>query len=125
MVAKLIDIGANLTHDSFNDDRSMVVQRAVEAGVTRMIITGSSEQGSRDALRLAESSPGRFYATAGVHPHHASDYSPSVHQTLSELLRAADMTSASESDPMRMSTSIAIQPIAFLPMSRRYCTPSK
>jgi TatD DNase family protein len=87
MVAKLIDIGANLTHDSFNDDRSMVVQRAVEAGVTRMIITGSSEQGSRDALRLAESSPGRFYATAGVHPHHASDYSPSVHQTLSELLR--------------------------------------
>ncbi len=81
----LIDIGANLTHDSFDEDRAEVIKRAADAGVNRMVLTGSSEQGSRDAIELAESDPDRFYATAGVHPHHASEYSDSVHQTLLEL----------------------------------------
>ena len=85
MPIDLIDIGANLTHDSFDDDRAEVIKRASDAGVHRMILTGSSEQGSRDAVALAESMPGKMYATAGVHPHHASDYSDKVHQTLSEL----------------------------------------
>ena len=34
---------------------------------------------------MAESMPGRFYATAGVHPHHASEYSDAVHETLRKL----------------------------------------
>ena len=85
MPVDLIDIGANLTHDSFDDDRDEVIQRASDAGVRRMILTGSSEQASRDALRLAQAWPGRMYATAGVHPHHAGDYSDAVHLTLSEL----------------------------------------
>jgi len=85
MPIDLIDIGANLTHDSFDDDRDEVIQRASDAGVRRMILTGSSEQGSRDAVALAETRPGRFYATAGVHPHHASDYTDDVHSTLTEL----------------------------------------
>jgi TatD DNase family protein len=37
----LIDIGANLAHDSFDDDRDEVLQRAADAGVARIIITGS------------------------------------------------------------------------------------
>jgi len=86
MAPDLIDIGANLTHDTFNVDREDVIRRAEDAGITRMIITGGSEQGSRDALLLAEQYPGQMYATAGVHPHHASDYSDAVHQTLAELL---------------------------------------
>ena len=69
MPYELIDIGANLTHDSFDDDRDDMMQRAHDAGVTRMIVTGSSNQGSLDALKLAESEPGRLFATAGVHPH--------------------------------------------------------
>ena len=39
----LIDIGANLAHDSFDQDRDDVIQRAAEVGVRRMILTGSSE----------------------------------------------------------------------------------
>ena len=70
----LIDIGANLAHHSFDDDREAVLQRAEAAGVTRMIVTGSSDQSNRDAVGLAEANPGVLYATAGVHPHHASDY---------------------------------------------------
>jgi TatD DNase family protein len=81
----LIDIGANLTHDSFDSDRDAVLQRARDAGVTRMIITGSSNQGSLDAARLAESEPGKLYATAGVHPHHAADFDATSETLITEL----------------------------------------
>jgi len=81
----LIDIGANLTHDSFDDDRAEMMQRAGAAGVTRMIITGSSDQGSRDAVALAETEPGRLYATAGVHPHHAADFDTASATMIADL----------------------------------------
>lgn len=73
----LVDIGANLTHDSFDDDRIEIMQRAADAGIIKMVVTGSSNQGSLDAVALAEANPGTLYATAGVHPHHASDYDES------------------------------------------------
>jgi TatD DNase family protein len=85
MPLDLIDIGANLTHDSFDADRDAMMQRARAAGVTRMIITGSSNQGSLDAAKLAATEPGRLYATAGVHPHHAADYDASSTTLITEL----------------------------------------
>ena len=71
----LIDIGANLAHDSFDDDRDTMMQRATEAGVATMIVTGSSDDSNVRACELAEAHPGVLFSTAGVHPHHASDYS--------------------------------------------------
>ena len=50
---ELIDIGANLTHDSFGKDLADVMARAKAAGVQRMIVTGSSIEGSRRAIELA------------------------------------------------------------------------
>lgn len=70
----LIDIGANLAHDSFDDDRDAMMQRAADAGVTTMIVTGSSDNSNARAAELAAANPGVLYSTAGVHPHHASDY---------------------------------------------------
>ena len=70
----LVDIGANLAHDSFDDDRDEVLQRAADAGVARIIITGSSDDSNARAAALAETSDGKLFSTAGVHPHHASDY---------------------------------------------------
>ena len=71
---QLIDIGANLTHDSFDHDRDAVMQRARDAGVARMIVTGASRAHSPMAAELARAHPGELYATAGVHPHHATEY---------------------------------------------------
>ncbi|HET8553866.1 MAG TPA: TatD family hydrolase [Rhodanobacteraceae bacterium] len=70
----LVDIGANLTHESFRHDFDAVLERARAQGVTRMVVTGASREGSHDALALAEKHLGMLYATAGVHPHHAIDY---------------------------------------------------
>jgi TatD DNase family protein len=74
MPYSLIDIGANLTHESFADDFDGVLRRASAAGISRMVVTGSSDQGNIDAAELAAAHPGRLFATAGVHPHHAADY---------------------------------------------------
>ncbi len=73
MFMELIDIGANLGHESFDADLDAVMQRAAAAGVLQMIVTGASVEGSRKAMELARAHPGRLFATAGVHPHHAAD----------------------------------------------------
>ena len=86
MSYELIDIGANLAHDSFDDDRETVLQRAADAGVSRIVITGSSDDSNRKAYELARSKPGRLYATAGVHPHHAADYSDSSDALIRKLV---------------------------------------
>ncbi len=71
---QLIDIGANLTHESFERDLDAVLERARAAGVVQMVVTGASREHSPMALELARRHPGFLYATAGVHPHHAVEY---------------------------------------------------
>jgi len=93
---RLLDIGANLTHDSFDVDRNDVVQRAIDAGIEQFVVTGSSEKGSLDALALAQKYPGVMYATAGVHPHHASEYSQRVNQVLADLLQQESVVAVGE-----------------------------
>lgn len=67
----LIDIGANLGHESFAHDLDAVLARARAVGVVQMVVTGASREGSVAAVQLAKAHPGFLYATAGVHPHHA------------------------------------------------------
>jgi TatD DNase family protein len=67
----LVDIGANLTHASFQPDLGEVVARARDAGVGTLIVTGTTVEESRHAVAIAETYG--LYATVGVHPHHARD----------------------------------------------------
>ncbi len=86
MTQTLVDIGANLAHDSFDDDRDEMMQRAAEAGVATMIVTGSSDDSNVRAAELAEAHPGVLYSTAGVHPHHASDYTEDSDKLIRSLV---------------------------------------
>jgi TatD DNase family protein len=83
----LIDIGSNLTHESFSADRDAVMSRALQAGVRRQIITGADLASSHQAAALAARHPARFWSTAGVHPHHAESFLGSQRAELIELLR--------------------------------------
>lgn len=82
---ELVDIGSNLTHESFRDDLDTVLQRASDAGVHRIVVTGADDNGSRDALELARSHPDRLRATAGVHPHVAQQAGEAVIDNLRAL----------------------------------------
>jgi len=92
----MIDIGVNLAHDSFDADRDAVLKRAAEAGVTQMVITGSSEDSTRKAIELARSAPGILFATAGVHPHHAADLTTDTLPAIQELAREPEVVAAGE-----------------------------
>lgn len=96
MPPALVDIGANLTHDSFDADRGEVLARARAAGVTRMIVIGADPAHSRAAAALAEAHPGVLYATAGVHPHHANEFTPDTAGELSRLLARPGVVAAGE-----------------------------
>ena len=81
-MSELVDIGVNLTHKSLVRDLDGVMQRALDAGVRRMVVTGTSLAASADAIALCTRYPDRLVSTCGVHPHHASDWDEA---TLGEL----------------------------------------
>lgn len=81
----LIDIGVNLMNAAFDRDRAAVASAAVEAGVSPLIITGSSGESSAGAADYAARYPGKFYATAGVHPHNARFWDAAVREQIRGL----------------------------------------
>jgi TatD DNase family protein len=81
----LIDIGANLTHSSFAPDLRAVLQRAWDAGVKRMIVTGADLASSRQAAALAAEHARQLWSTAGVHPHHAQQFVEAQRASFIEL----------------------------------------
>lgn len=81
----LIDIGANLANERFEEDIEAVLIRAWEAKVSRIVITGTSLSASRKAAKLAGMSE-RLYFTAGLHPHCAKEYDQAAENGLRQLL---------------------------------------
>ncbi|MDH5611744.1 MAG: TatD family hydrolase [Gammaproteobacteria bacterium] len=82
---KYIDIGVNLTGHLFRDDLNEVLKRAMQAGIEEMIVTGTDVEHSRAAIELCQQHPQQLYATAGVHPHHADEYTSDTSRQLAEL----------------------------------------
>jgi TatD DNase family protein len=85
--SNLTDIGVNLTNDRFNKDLADTLQRGLDVGVHRHIITGTSLHSSQHALELSldDALPCERFATAGFHPHSASENNPESWLQLSQL----------------------------------------
>lgn len=84
---KLVDSHTHLDDRRFSDDRDAVVQRAVEAGVTRMLSIGTGE-GPPDleaGIRVAEHYE-PVYASVGIHPEHAPVAIPKHFDRVASLL---------------------------------------
>ena len=96
MSAELIDIGANLTHESFTEDLNSVLDSASKKNVTRLIVTGADLQSSEAALELARSYPEHLFSTAGIHPHHAEDTNPEALSKLRSLLKNKEVKAVGE-----------------------------
>ena len=81
----LIDIGANLGHESFDHDLDAVLARATAAGIVHLLVTGTSLPSTRRAQELVEQHPTLLSFTAGVHPHEAQHCSEDDFAQLKEL----------------------------------------
>jgi len=73
----LIDIGANLTSKNFKDkDIPNILERASNAGITHIILTGTSYKGSKEVLDMCAKYDGThnvtLQCTIGIHPHDAT-----------------------------------------------------
>ncbi|ELY20132.1 Deoxyribonuclease, TatD [Vreelandella titanicae BH1] len=93
--APLVDIGANLTHESFERDLETVIQRAQAAQVTTMIVTGTDLAHAKQAVALAKQYPG-LYATAGVHPHDASRWDKNLERAMAALHAMPEVVAVGE-----------------------------
>ncbi|KAI5809580.1 hydrolase [Peziza echinospora] len=88
-VPRYIDVAINLADEVYSgvyhgrkvheDDHADVVQRALDVGCLKMMITGSDLESSRRAIALAEKFPGILYATVGVHPCQALHFEDKKH----------------------------------------------
>jgi len=85
-----VDIGLNLGHRRFDRDRDAVIDRALAAGVTRMVLTGTDVAESEAMAAMAATRPGVLWSTAGVHPHDAKGCD---RDTISALRRLAGLAS--------------------------------
>jgi TatD DNase family protein len=88
------DIGVNLT-DKRLDTESVLIQ-AEKVGVNHMLVTGTTIEHSRSALKLAQQYPNKLYATAGIHPHYAKDAPENLTIQLTELLRLPEVLAIGE-----------------------------
>ncbi|CRM01708.1 MULTISPECIES: TatD family hydrolase [Pseudomonas] len=96
---QLIDIGVNLTNPSFDDKHQAVLDRAYAAGVHQLVLTGTSVDGSEQALELCvnlDESGQRLFSTAGIHPHCASDWNDDSAQRLRGLLSESRVRAVGE-----------------------------
>jgi len=84
----VIDSHCHLDNPQFDPDREAVIDRALAAGVERMVVIGTGE-GPPDVeagIRLADRHEA-IYATVGVHPHDASKATPDTYKHLRDLLK--------------------------------------
>jgi len=95
-MTQYIDIGVNLTGSSFKKDIPQVIERAHHAGVEKMVVTGTDSLHSEQAIALTELYETTCYATVGLHPHHASDYSSDLDSELREMLSHKNVVAVGE-----------------------------
>jgi TatD DNase family protein len=96
LTPELIDIGSNLTHQSFAADLDQVMACAAAAGVTRQVVTGADWTSSLQAATLAAAHPASLWSTAGMHPHHASSFDAVRRDDWLELLGRAQVVAVGE-----------------------------
>lgn len=71
-----IDTHCHLDFPEFDHDREAVIERAKNSGVEYLINVGSSLEGTKKSIELAQKYS-NIYAAAGIHPHSAKEIVPS------------------------------------------------
>ena len=89
------DTGVNLFSTQFALDRDAVLVRAIQAGVSHLLLIGSDLSESEQNIAFCQQHPSCF-STAGVHPHQAARVDTSWLTLLSELLASPQVVAVGE-----------------------------
>lgn len=92
---EIFDTHCHLNSRQFDGDRSEVLRRAIDAGVTRILVVGYDLPSSRMAVDLADEVPG-IYAAVGVHPHDAKLLNEGVLKELERLTESRKVVAIGE-----------------------------
>ena len=79
------DIGANLTHESFDKDLITVIEEAKQNNVKKICITSTSIEDTRVSLKLLENDQDFFITTCGIQTHYANTFEESNIREIKEL----------------------------------------
>ena len=93
----LIDTHAHLDFPEFDKDQEQVIQQARKAGIERIINVGSSLEGTKKSVELAQKYD-FIYAAVGIHPHDAQDIenTKKFAETLRELAQKPKVVAIGE-----------------------------
>ncbi len=91
----LTDTHCHLDIDRFDPDREQVIERAIRAGVERMLVPGTNPESSRAAVKLAGDHPNLF-AAIGIHPTEAYSFEKETSDFLSKLARETGVVAIGE-----------------------------
>src|SRR5450755_3013800 len=83
----MIDSHCHLDSTEFDSDRDQVIERALAAGVEKMVAigTGTGPPDLEAGIRLADKYPA-FLATIGIHPHDAAKAGSADYRRVADLL---------------------------------------
>lgn len=82
---KIIDTHAHYDDEQYDLDRDEILSDINSKGVTHIINCGSSLQGMRDSIKLAEKYS-FVYAAVGIHPSNGADWSDEVESEIKNLV---------------------------------------
>lgn len=82
----LIDTHAHLYMKEFDDDRELVIRRAMDAGVEKIFLPNVDSQSIDELNRLADQYPEQCYPMVGIHPTSVkSDYEKELQMVETQL----------------------------------------
>ncbi len=91
----LIDTHCHLNFQRYHEDRGAVLQRAREAGISRIIVPAIDLNSAQEALDLAREQPG-IYAAVGMHPNSSAAFADADISALRALAAAANVVAIGE-----------------------------
>ncbi|MDB2386064.1 TatD family hydrolase [Shewanella sp.] len=91
-----MDIAVNFIGNKLAAEADRVIAEAAQVGVNSMLVIASHIQESRDAIALCAAFPEQLYSTAGIHPHHASQWDEDSRNSIKRLSAASCVVAVGE-----------------------------
>ncbi len=91
----LTDTHCHLDYNKFDPDRDVVIARAKESGLIRILVPGLEQRSSKEAVRLADSNS-MIYAAVGFHPTDLENFAKDALEEVKELARHSKVVAIGE-----------------------------